>query len=69
MGTVVQLPVYTPRVPRDHDTELSIHADLSLLQKIEKWVVAERTACVREAKPLTPSDRLMVMDALDALGL
>jgi hypothetical protein len=69
MGIVIDLPSYAPRIPRDHDTELSIQADLMMLEKIQRWAVAQKTACVREAKPLAPAIRLMVFEASDALEL
>jgi hypothetical protein len=66
---IVHLRIFTPRVPRDRDTELSIQADLLMLEKIEQWVMAEKSMCVRESRPLAPSKRLMVMEASDAMDL
>jgi len=63
------LRFFVPRVPRDRDTELSIQADLSMLEKIERWVIAEKSACVREARPLSPAKRVVVMEASDVMDL
>lgn len=69
MAEIVHLRIFTPRVPRDPETELSIQADLGMLEKIERWTAAQKSICVRESKPLNPSTRLLVMDAMDALDL
>jgi hypothetical protein len=69
MGDVVHLRIFAPRVPRHADTELSIHADLSMLEKIERWTAAQKNSCVRESRPLSPVVRLRLMEASDALEL
>lgn len=69
MGEVVALRFFHPRIPRDADTEMSIQADLGMLEKMERWVAAQKDACVRESRPLTPRVRLMVMEASDVLEL
>ena len=69
MAEIVHLRIFAPRVPRDRDTELSIQADLMMLEKLERWIVAQKTACVREARPLAPAKRLMVFEASEAMDL
>lgn len=66
---VVQLRIFHPRIPRDQDTELSIHADLMMLDKIGQWVASQKQLCSHESRPMTPATRLMVMEASDALEL
>lgn len=66
---VVQLRIFHPRIPRDTDTELSIQADLVMLDKIGQWVASQKQLCSHDSKPLTPAVRRMVMDASDALEL
>lgn len=66
---IVQLKFFHPRIPRDADTELSISADISLLEKVERWTALQKTICTRQSKPLPPATRLMLMEAMDALEL
>ena len=66
---IIQLRVFHPRVPRDADTELSINADLALLEKIERFTSLQKNLCIRGSKPMPPATRLMVMDAMDILDL
>lgn len=69
MGDVVQLKFFHPRIPRDADTELSISADINMLEKVERWAQTQKNICMRQSKPLPPATRLMLMDAMDALEL
>lgn len=60
---------FSPRKPHDPHTENLISADLHMIDRVIQWMVEKKTTCAREAKPLLPADRLMVMDVSDALEL
>jgi hypothetical protein len=66
---IIHLKIFHPRTPRDADTELSINADISLLEKIERFTALQKNICTRQSTPLPPAVRLMVMEAMDALEL
>lgn len=69
MGDVVPVRFYIPRVPRDEDTERQINGDLFLLEDAAAKLVTLRAQIIREAKPLTPMLRRMVIAAGDSLDV
>lgn len=60
---------FTPRVPKDADTERTISGDLQLIEQAAAALITMRTQIVRSARPLTPARRADVIAAHDALTM